>query len=78
MADSLHLDGELMVTGGDSKGPRGGGGAGGSVYVQVGFYRLLYFGMEEIKKMSACVLVRFDVNGRNCQNVNPYPGGMVN
>lgn len=34
-ADTLHLDGELRVTGGDSAGPRAGGGAGGSVNVQV-------------------------------------------
>lgn len=34
-AGSLLMDGELRVRGGDSEGPRGGGGAGGSVYIQV-------------------------------------------
>lgn len=34
-ADSLSFDGELRVTGGSAQGPRGGGGAGGSVYVKV-------------------------------------------
>jgi len=34
-ADSLLFDGELRANGGDSQGPRGGGGAGGSVYIQV-------------------------------------------
>lgn len=35
LADSLMMDGELRVSGGNSEGPRGGGGAGGSVYIQV-------------------------------------------
>lgn len=35
IANSLLMDGELRVSGGDSEGPRGGGGAGGSVYIQV-------------------------------------------
>ncbi|KAL4226615.1 hypothetical protein ACF0H5_014598 [Mactra antiquata] len=33
-ADSLLLDGDLIVKGGDSEGPRGGAGAGGSVYIR--------------------------------------------
>ncbi|KAH3880042.1 hypothetical protein DPMN_003954 [Dreissena polymorpha] len=35
LADSLMLDGELHVSGGDAAGPRGGGGGGGSVYIKV-------------------------------------------
>ena len=36
-ASSLLLDGDLRVNGGDSLGPRGGGGAAGSVYVVVSY-----------------------------------------
>ncbi|WAR26294.1 hypothetical protein MAR_011998 [Mya arenaria] len=34
-ADNFLFDGELRVSGGDALGPRGGGGAGGSVFVNV-------------------------------------------
>ena len=41
-SNSLLMDGELRVSGGSSEGPRGGGGAGGSVYIQVQLHSNLY------------------------------------